>query len=58
MLIQSKSFLSHSGLLESRLGVQKKLGGHVAGTEDPTWPKGYPIPYRVMLGNKSRRKKE
>ena len=36
-----------------RLGMHKKLGGDTAGTADPNWPKGYPIPYVVVLSNKS-----
>ena len=35
-----------------RLGVHKKLGGDTAGTADPNWPKGYSIPYDVMLNIK------
>ncbi|KAK4829016.1 hypothetical protein QYF61_001791, partial [Mycteria americana] len=30
--------------------VHKKLGGGTARTADPNWPKGYSIPYGVMLG--------
>ena len=29
--------------------VHKKLGGGTAGTADPSWPKGYSIPYGIML---------
>ncbi|KAK4831831.1 hypothetical protein QYF61_019589, partial [Mycteria americana] len=29
--------------------VHKKLGGGTARTADPNWPKGYSIPYDVML---------
>ncbi|GAB0209839.1 mitochondrial enolase superfamily member 1 [Grus japonensis] len=35
----------------SRLGVHKKLGGDTAGTADPNSPKGYSIPYDIMLNN-------
>jgi len=31
------------------LGVHKKLGGDTAGTADPNGPKGYSIPYDIML---------
>ena len=34
--------------------VHRKLGGDTAGTADPNWPKGYPIPYDIMLSNKTR----
>jgi len=32
-----------------RLGVHKKLGGDTARTADPSWPKGCPTPFDVML---------
>jgi len=32
--------------------VHNKLGGDTAGTADPNWPKGYSMPYDVMLSNK------
>ncbi|KAK4828177.1 hypothetical protein QYF61_024426, partial [Mycteria americana] len=35
-----------------RLEVHKKLGGDTARTADPNWPKGYSIPYDVMLNKK------
>ncbi|KAK4815143.1 hypothetical protein QYF61_017584 [Mycteria americana] len=31
--------------------VHKKLGGGTAKTADPNWPKGYSIPYDVMLNS-------
>ena len=37
----------------SRLGVRKKFGGGTARTDNSNWPKGYSIPYDVMLSNKS-----
>ena len=40
---------SHTTPPARRLGVHKKLGGDTAGTADPTWPKGYSIPYGIML---------
>ena len=36
---------SHPTPPARRLGVHKKLGRDTAGTADPTWPKGYSIPY-------------
>ena len=51
-------FASHTASPESRLGVQKKLGGDTAGTADFSWPKGYPRPYHVVFSNKSWRKEE
>ena len=38
--------------------MHKKLGGRTAGTADPNRPKGYHIPYNIMLSNKSWGKKE
>lgn len=35
-------------------GVHQKLGGDRTKTGDPTWPKGYPIPYGIMLNHKTR----
>ena len=40
---------SHTTPPASRLGVHEKLGGDTAGTADPNCPKGYSIPYDVML---------
>lgn len=36
----------------SRLGVGKNLGGDTARTTDSNRPKGYSIPYKIMLSNK------
>ena len=33
--------------------MHKKLGGDTSGTADPNCPKGYSMPYDVMLSNKS-----
>jgi len=32
-----------------RLGVHKRLAGDTLGTADPSWPKGYSIPYDLIL---------
>ena len=45
---QGLSCFSHH---PTRLGVHKKLGGDTARTADPNWPKGYSMPYGVMLSN-------
>ena len=34
------------------------MGRDTAKTADPNRPKGYPIPYEIMLSNKNWRKKE
>jgi len=45
-----KDFSACSTVLPTRrLGVHKKLEGDPAGTADPNWLKGYPIPYDVTL---------
>ena len=48
MLLKAFSVLALSPTV-SRLVVHKKLGGDTAGTADPNGPKGYSIPYDVML---------
>jgi len=35
------------------LGMYSEMGGNTARTDDPDWPNGCPIPYGVMLSNKS-----
>ncbi|XP_054677944.1 DNA-directed RNA polymerases I and III subunit RPAC1 isoform X3 [Grus americana] len=40
---------SHTALPMRRRGTPKKLGRNTAGTADPNWPKGYSIPYGIML---------
>lgn len=35
----------------SILEGDKRLGGETHGTADPNWPKGYSVPYSIMLGN-------
>ncbi|KAK4817730.1 hypothetical protein QYF61_026530 [Mycteria americana] len=40
---------SEEGQTEEEMRVHKKLGGDTARTADPNWPKGYSIPYGVML---------
>jgi len=49
---------SHSTPLVSRLGLHKKLTGDTAGTDDPSWPKGYSMAYDVMLTLKREGKKK
>ncbi|KAK4828920.1 hypothetical protein QYF61_001541 [Mycteria americana] len=44
---------SHTTGTARRLEVHKKLGGDTARTADPKWPKGYSIPYDVMLNKKT-----
>ena len=44
---------SHTAPPVSRMGVHKKLGGDTAGTADPNWPKGYPLPYDVIHSKQS-----
>lgn len=51
--IESKPFLLLTSST-SRLGVHKKLGRDALGTADP---KGYPLPFDIILSNKSWRKK-
>lgn len=34
--------------------MHQKLGGDRTKTGDPTWPKGYPILYGIMLNHKTR----
>jgi len=49
-LYRVKAFsASHITPPASGLGVHKKLGVDTAGTANPNWPKGYSIPYDVML---------
>lgn len=43
---------------EQRLQGAKDMGGERARTTDLDWPKGYPIPYDVMLSNKPAGKEE
>lgn len=33
--------------------MHKKLGGDTARIADPNWPKGYSVPYDIMLNNKT-----
>ena len=40
---------SHPTPPTSRLGVHKKLRGNTAGTADSNWPKGYSMPYDILL---------
>lgn len=45
--------LPYSVSLASRLGMSKKLGEGTAETADPNRPKGYYVPYNIVLGNKN-----
>ena len=47
----TRTTASHTAPPVSSLGVHKKLGGDIAGRADPNRPKGYSIPYDVMLSN-------
>lgn len=40
----------------SMLVEDKRLGGDIAKSADPNWPKGYSIPYDVVLSNNSSEK--
>jgi len=42
---------SHAAPWAGRLGEHKKLGRDTSKTADSNWPKGYSIPYDVMLSN-------
>jgi len=56
---ESKHFpASHTIPPVSRLGVHKKLAEDTAGSADPNWPKGYSIPYDIMLSIQSQWKKK
>jgi len=46
--------VSYASLSASRLGEDKKLAVGTAGTADPNRPEGYPIPYNLVLNNKSQ----
>jgi len=43
------SSASHTTLSARRLDLHKKLGGDTAGTADPNRPKGFSVPYDVMV---------
>lgn len=45
-------FITHSAQPVCSLGMHEKLRGDITGTADLNWPKGYPIPYYVILSNK------
>ena len=54
VLAQCQGFLfSHPAPTASGPGVGKRMGGNIARTADPQWPKEYPILCDVMLSNKS-----
>lgn len=42
----------------SRMVLQKRLGRDIAGIADPNGPKGYSIPYSIMVSSKRWGKKE
>ena len=46
-------FSPHS--TNKRAGGAQGIGGDTAGTADPNWPKGYSVPYDVMLSIQSWR---
>ena len=48
-LDQVKDFSASPAQPARRLEGHKKLGGDTARTADTNWPKGYSIPYDVML---------
>ncbi|KAK4827635.1 hypothetical protein QYF61_019845 [Mycteria americana] len=47
--LEARSTEKDKGTPELKMEVQEKLGGDTARTADPNWPKGYSIPYGVML---------
>lgn len=46
------SSASLTALPVKRLGEHKKLRGDRTRTAGPNWPKGYSIPYSIMVNNK------
>ena len=48
-LDQVKDFSASRAQPARRLEGHKKLGGDTARTADPNWPKGYSIPWDVLL---------
>ena len=58
VLPQHQGCLANIAPLTSRLGVGKILGGDIARTADPNWPKGYSIPYDICSEIKAKRKEE
>ena len=58
VLTQHQGCLSNATLSPSRLGVGNILGGDIARTADPNWPKGYSIPYDVCSAIKAKRRVE
>jgi len=54
VLTRGKGLFSSSHHTTSdQVVVQKKLGGDTAGTADPSWPKGCPTSYGVLLNSRT-----
>lgn len=47
---------THLQWVEGWVVVDTGLGGDTTGKADPNWPRGYPIPYDIMLSDKSSRR--